>query len=86
MTVAPHRAPRPLLLAIALAAAPLAQTHAQGGFTVAQVRSYPFPNELTAAAPTTDRSCRASSSRRTASGSSTRAAATTAATGTTRRR
>ena len=44
MTVAPHRAPRPLMLALALAATPLAQMHAQGGFTVAQVRSYPFPN------------------------------------------
>jgi len=38
---------RPFLVALALAAAPLA---AQQPFTLEQIRSYPFPNELTAAA------------------------------------
>ena len=35
------------LLALAIASSPLL---AQGGFTIQQVKSYPFPNELTAAA------------------------------------
>ncbi|HEX9166658.1 MAG TPA: hypothetical protein VF862_12170, partial [Gemmatimonadales bacterium] len=38
---------RPLLAALALAAAPLV---AQQPFTLEQIRSYPFPNELVAAA------------------------------------
>ncbi|MDQ2668234.1 MAG: prolyl oligopeptidase family serine peptidase [Gemmatimonadota bacterium] len=37
----------PLLLALTLSTSAL---HAQGGFTIQQVKSYPFPNELTAAA------------------------------------
>ncbi|CAN5890394.1 S9 family peptidase [soil metagenome] len=37
----------PLLLALTLSTPAL---HAQGGFTIEQVKSYPFPNELTSAA------------------------------------